>query len=59
MRTLLARPREQLFTINQHAEMMKGQSNNPQIGTIEDWYIINTMAEAHPIHFHIVNFQVV
>jgi spore coat protein A, manganese oxidase len=36
-----------------------GASDNPKIGTIEDWYFINTLFEAHPIHFHLINFQVV
>jgi FtsP/CotA-like multicopper oxidase with cupredoxin domain len=29
------------------------------MGTIEDWFIINTMSFAHPIHIHLINFQVV
>lgn len=36
-----------------------GASDFPQIGTIEDWYIINNLWEGHPIHFHLVNFQVI
>lgn len=29
------------------------------IGTIEDWYIINTISNPHPIHVHLINFQVI
>ena len=37
----------------------QGASDLPKIGTIEDWYFINTISEAHPMHTHLVNFQVV
>jgi FtsP/CotA-like multicopper oxidase with cupredoxin domain len=36
-----------------------GESDNPKIGTTEDWYIINNIWEPHPMHLHLVNFQVV
>ncbi len=36
-----------------------GASDRPKIGTIEDWYFINPLIQAHPIHFHLVTFQVV
>jgi len=29
------------------------------IGTIEDWVIINTYSGGHPIHIHLINFQVI
>lgn len=46
--------------INGRADFHKGESENPKIGSIEDWYIINTLARGqHPIHIHLINFQVV
>lgn len=35
-----------------------GASENSQIGTVEDYYIVNNLWEAHPIHFHLINFQI-
>lgn len=29
------------------------------MGTVEDWYLINTIPFGHPIHVHLINFQVV
>lgn len=34
-------------------------SENPQEGTTEEWVIINLTADAHPIHTHLVTFQLV
>jgi FtsP/CotA-like multicopper oxidase with cupredoxin domain len=34
-------------------------SENPQVGTIEDWVIVNPTMDAHPIHTHLVQFQLV
>ena len=31
----------------------------PQVGTIEDWVYINTTGDTHPMHTHLVTFQVV
>jgi spore coat protein A len=31
----------------------------PQIGTIEDWVYINMTGDTHPMHVHLVQFQVV
>lgn len=36
-----------------------GYSELPLEGTTEVWEIINTTADAHPIHLHLVQFQVV
>ena len=33
-------------------------TENPQIGEVELWEIINTTPDAHPIHLHLVFFQV-
>ena len=59
MRPLISRPFDQRFVINGHYMFDMGASENPQIGTIEDWYIINTITEPHPIHMHLQQFQVV
>lgn len=34
-------------------------SENPILGTTEDWIIVNPILNAHPIHLHLVQFQVV
>jgi spore coat protein A len=31
----------------------------PQIGSTEEWTIINTTGDAHPIHLHLVQFQLI
>lgn len=36
-----------------------GTTDRPQIGTTEDWYFINPLFEPHPMHLHLVNFQLV
>jgi FtsP/CotA-like multicopper oxidase with cupredoxin domain len=59
MRALFSRPTEVVFTINMHPFFEGAASEDPKIGTVEDWFIINTISESHPMHFHIVNFQVI
>jgi spore coat protein A len=34
-------------------------TETPQVGTIEDWVYINLTGDTHPIHSHLVSFQVV
>ena len=34
-------------------------TETPQVGTIEDWLYINLTEDTHPIHNHLVQFQVV
>jgi spore coat protein A len=38
---------------------MDGITENPNVGTTETWEIYNFTADAHPIHVHLVQFQVV
>jgi len=38
------------------AEMV---SELPQVGTTEDWIIVNPTADTHPIHLHLVQFQLI
>lgn len=49
----------QTFTINGRVDFHNGSSENPTMGTVEDWYLINTIPFGHPIHVHLINFQVV
>ena len=37
---------------------MDPSTENPKAGTTEVWQIVNTTADAHPMHFHLVNVQV-
>ena len=59
MKPLFSRPSDKKFIINGHYKFMKGASDNPDIGTTEDWHFINNLVQAHPFHFHLVNFQVI
>jgi spore coat protein A len=34
-------------------------TETPTVDTIEDWYYINTTVDTHPMHTHLVTFQVV
>jgi hypothetical protein len=51
------------FAINGHYRFSdSGATDQPRIGTTEDWYLINTMISPdipHPIHFHLINFQII
>jgi spore coat protein A, manganese oxidase len=47
-----------------HALLLNGQmfdgdvTEKPKLGTTEDWDIVNTMYDDHPIHLHLVQFKV-
>ena len=34
-------------------------TETPKVGTVEDWVFINLTADTHPMHMHLVTFQVV
>ncbi|MFV8839260.1 multicopper oxidase domain-containing protein [Salinimicrobium soli] len=34
-------------------------TENPELDAVEEWEIYNTTADAHPIHLHLVHFQVI
>ncbi|SEM92302.1 multicopper oxidase family protein [Paenibacillus sp. OV219] len=34
-------------------------SENPALGSIEIWYLINVSPDSHPIHLHLVDFQII
>ncbi|KIO67118.1 MULTISPECIES: multicopper oxidase family protein [Bacillaceae] len=33
-------------------------SENPKLGTTEIWYLINVTDDSHPIHLHLIDFQI-
>jgi spore coat protein A, manganese oxidase len=42
---------------DQDTKLMTGVSELPQVGSTEVWEIVNTTMDAHPIHLHLVQFQ--
>ena len=56
---------EETGTKGQLALLLDGQkwgapiSENPTLGTTEDWMIVNPTSDTHPIHLHLVQFQIV
>ncbi len=34
-------------------------SENPKLGSTEDWVLVNAMMAVHPIHLHLIQFQIV
>ena len=34
-------------------------TTRPQAGAVEDWLLVNTTADTHPIHLHLVTFEVI
>jgi spore coat protein A len=34
-------------------------TTRPAAGAVEDWYLVNTTADTHPIHLHLVTFDVI
>lgn len=58
MRPLFSFPKDVTFTIGGHYMFDMGASDNSKIGTYEEFYMINNLWEGHPIHIHLVNFQV-
>ena len=40
-------------------KVMVNVTENPTVGNTEEWNIYNFTADAHPIHLHLVRFQVV
>jgi spore coat protein A len=37
----------------------RGVQERPRLGSTEDWLLINTTEDTHPIHLHLVQFQIV
>ncbi len=48
-----------LEVLMNNTKWMDAVTENPQEGTTELWQIINMTADAHPIHLHLVQFQLV
>ena len=46
------------LSLNGRYNFHQGRSDYPTIGTTEDWYFINCLRLFHPIHVHLINFQV-
>jgi spore coat protein A len=38
---------------------MADATENPKAGTIEVWQLFNLTGDTHPIHFHLVNVQII
>ena len=34
-------------------------TERPSLGTTEDWWLVNLSADTHPIHLHLVQFEIV
>lgn len=47
-----------MMTLN-GLEWMYPATETPRVGATEDWYIINVLGGAHPIHLHLVPFQII
>jgi spore coat protein A, manganese oxidase len=37
---------------------VRGVQEQPKLGTTEEWLLVNTTEDTHPIHLHLVQFQV-
>src|SRR4051812_28335614 len=37
----------------------RGVQERPKLGSTEDWRLVNTTEDSHPIHLHLVQFQVI
>ncbi len=48
-----------VLTLNAARFMDGSPTEAPSVGTIEDWYYINLTPDTHPMHTHLVTFQVV
>jgi spore coat protein A, manganese oxidase len=48
-----------VLTLNASRFIDGGPTETPTAGTIEDWYFINLTPDTHPMHTHLVSFQVV
>jgi spore coat protein A len=48
-----------VLTLNAARFMDGWPTETPSVGAIEDWYYINLTPDTHPMHTHLVTFQVV
>ena len=42
-----------------NADGLPGVTTTPRSGATEDWLLVNTTADTHPIHLHLVTFEVI
>jgi spore coat protein A len=42
-----------------NADGLPGVTTKPKSGATEDWLLVNTTADSHPIHLHLVTFEVI
>ena len=42
-----------------HFEALPVTETRPKVGTVEDWVYVNLTGDTHPMHTHLVTFQVV
>jgi spore coat protein A, manganese oxidase len=55
-----AEPETAAWMLNMNALPFAGPvSETPRAGTVEDWVYVNLTADTHPMHTHLVTFQVV
>jgi len=47
------------ITLNNGTDVVVNVTENPAVGATEEWDIYNFTADAHPIHLHLVRFEVV
>ncbi len=54
-------PEEVTWYLNLNAAQFEDTpvTENPKVGTVEDWVYINMTGDTHPMHTHLVTFQVV
>jgi len=54
-------PEEPAWVLNMNARAFDATSTSemPRVGTVEEWTYVNLTADTHPMHTHLVTFQVV
>jgi spore coat protein A len=53
-------PEQEQWTLNVNAARFdEPPTETPRVGTVEDWVYINLTGDTHPMHLHLVTFQVI
>ncbi|SNB47177.1 multicopper oxidase family protein [Geobacter sp. DSM 9736] len=47
-----------MVTLQNGVQVMVNVTENPELGSVEEWEIYNFTVDAHPIHLHLVRFEV-
>jgi len=50
---------DKLVPLQSGAVLTVNVTENPALGAVEDWELYNFTADAHPMHLHLVRFQVI